>query len=389
MEWQYIILFYIVYSFLSKNIECINISFIILSLSLTLYYNEYDKSYLYFSLTCRLWEFSVGQLCYSNTKNRNNKSNILFLVLVFICFLKVSRIYILTYLLMYMIVFLKTNHTNTLFNSKILMFIGDISYSLYLVHYPVIQIFLKNTLIPIIILSLSLHYIIENVNLHNLSNYKIIILYFISTILLLYLCYRNEIKYRNIYNYNAKLRNFGYEDWAALDKMYIRKKCLFDINHIVKSDILLLGDSHLLAWFKLISQLNLSKHSLIMVYIFIHSICSKRINFIKSILIKKYNIIFISHYLKKEVCVREFTEYIYYISNYTNKVCIIQDTPHFITNPWNDISSKIYNKYEILGKTMKLFKFPIINLSNVKYFDASQYMCKRNKCISFLNGFPI
>lgn len=137
-------------------------------------------------------------------------------------------------------------------------------------------------------------------NIYIRSKY-IIQIYLLITLLLLLSCHIKKLKYNKIMKQTIDLHSFALKDWAELDKLCTKKECIFDSMHLKECDILMLGDSHLLPWLKIIIDLHLSIHPIIMVYYFINKVCNNKIDILDRILIKIYSMMFISHFLEKEL----------------------------------------------------------------------------------------
>lgn len=113
----------------------------------------------FFHLHYRFYEFLIGSLIYFLPKykkvNNNLKNIIFFLFIVSIAFYylidkgDISSIILFTSILTSLIIYIIINYKsflNTVFKNKILIHFGDLSYTLYLVHFPIIIIF--NILTP-------------------------------------------------------------------------------------------------------------------------------------------------------------------------------------------------------------------------------------------------
>lgn len=216
VEEQFYIIYPLILIYLYKNrfnnIKVL-LSIAIVSFILLLYCETFDKDAIFYLIFFRIWEFIVGSIAVfivNNTKEKyslttSNLFNAIGLILILISFLifypEEGNYYKLIMPVagaFFIILFYNKNSiTYKLLSNKILVFIGLISYSLYLWHQPIfvyyrlkhldtITIFIKlYLLVFVFILSfLSWKYIEQPFRKNILLNFKVIKIYIYSTIVL-------------------------------------------------------------------------------------------------------------------------------------------------------------------------------------------------------------
>ena len=226
----YPFILYAIFSIYKKNWEkkiiLIFFTVSILCIISSFYFSRHAPEIVFYFPFFRFWEFLAGCIVFFvSIKQKINKNFysiiffILIVILLFINFSKDETFYILTNLVIVILVcllilFYNSNSANKIiFENKILIFIGNISFSLYLWHLPVIYFLelyfgnsLKNFLsFPIsVILSTLTYYFIENkyryYNFKKISNSTVVILFVPIFISLLFLAFIN--------NYNNNLKIF-------------------------------------------------------------------------------------------------------------------------------------------------------------------------------------
>ena len=215
--------FYIIYPFLlyflfsnfkiNKEKKIIQFFFIIslIFIFLSFYFSNHNPELVFYFPIFRFWEFLAGCIIFFITikynKNKNNLYSVLFFFLILLClFIDISKsnssylwINLLTvFFVCLLILFYSQNFINKIiFENRIIVFIGNISFSLYLWHLPVIYYlelyfgnYSKNILsFPIsIILSIFTYYFIENkFRYYNFKTSNIFIYFSIITIILPFL----------------------------------------------------------------------------------------------------------------------------------------------------------------------------------------------------------
>jgi len=234
----------------------------------------YNTVFNFFNLPGRLWEFCVGSLAFLIPQSKKKNSlYFLFLLIIFIVLfshfkalslLKLPCIVLVSGFLIYYgnVIYDK----NLIINNKIFQFFGKISYSLYLIHWPII-VFYKYYIIrglynyEVIILFLfiviSSYYfwlLIENYyNRKLLLNYpyKLVIIFYIILLLIYILNFFNNSSLKKISannllisqsinsHYRCQLQNYSFD-------IHFNKSCRLLINKEKKNsdEIALLGNSN-------------------------------------------------------------------------------------------------------------------------------------------------
>jgi peptidoglycan/LPS O-acetylase OafA/YrhL len=282
----YPIILIIVLKYFRKYLFLILLFSILSSLFLAQYSSLNYKIFSFYSFFTRFWEFLLGcVIALPEIKKKFNKKynfRIIGLLLIFFSFIYFDNkvlhpsLFTLIPILGTLIILLPCNSSsliNKLFVNKYLVFIGFISYSLYLWHFPVFAYFSITTnflssisykILAIAIsfaLSIITFYLIErpfrySLNIDNnflkLRNINVA-LTFISFILILifsFLIYKNDG-----YKSRLKITDFLYKNIIDYDEEY--KKIIFDYNNYnqnftdfsnlsskTKKNIIIIGNSH-------------------------------------------------------------------------------------------------------------------------------------------------
>lgn len=142
--------FYLIYPILLCLFQFNNIYFIlyIILVLICIYESIFYSAYAYYSLSSRINEFIFGSIltCRYNIKNNINKN---FMIIGLILFSSIDRrwikfsfplpfLFVIEPLIFYLITN-KEQQKEYIFNSKLLNFLGKISYSFYLYHYPILN----------------------------------------------------------------------------------------------------------------------------------------------------------------------------------------------------------------------------------------------------------
>ena len=166
VEMQFYLAFPIFFYFLKKNLKqelIIKILLFTISISIAaIIYLSENKNLIFYSPFFRAWEFFQGSLVYFLTKisSKNDKKKtiieekkswlIFLLITITIFFPNKENLVFNQFIIVFLtslFIFFKKNKTSFFFSNKFLVYIGNISYSFYLWHLPVIyfsNIYLKS-----------------------------------------------------------------------------------------------------------------------------------------------------------------------------------------------------------------------------------------------------
>jgi len=441
------IFLFIIYKFHKKKI----FSFLIILIFLSLIFSQWGSLYkhnfnFYFSIT-RAWELLVGSLIafihvrknlqYNKKSKEINSFLGLFLIFFSFFFFKTELVHpsflTLTPVIGISLIILFSEKKTILYNylsNKYLVFIGLISYSLYLWHYPLIS-FVKilefsfdNYVVKILILfsvfflSLLSYYFVEkkfrNKNFISAKNFLILIfsLTFFFIIILLHTNKSNGFDNRfiidniNVDNYSYSKRAINFQNQQKKDNFFIDSK---------KIKVLVVGNSHAEDMLMLFNnaphlqeeyQFRLER---IQIYDFFQKIKSKNYS-------KNFNeaevILFSTQWFDNDLSIAQ--ELINFIKILDKKIILTTNTPVFSVKNIkykniNLMNMSIYsefiiknnkaptktdlqdleNKYFLDLENNKEFKkinyrlFDLANKNNIKILNKNDYICsyQNNSCI--------
>ncbi len=274
------------------------------------YGGVYSPTATFYLLPTRIWELGCGCLLgvFCTTHSSKIKSNtilsVIGLIMIFISFVQIDKDSALTLLMLLpvigtlLFIYSSNNLLNpmtSLLSKPLIVFIGKISYSLYLWHWPVIyfvkefeikyqlQIHFIITVLTIIVLSLFSFYFIERPTRNKPNILKFIIPSYIFTILFSAYLYKSDF-IEDVSNYNATIwkgQEYNVIPVPLPDHVLKRMKGIsmsknqqpnnnfYKEGGIIKlyggtiPQIVVLGDSHAVMWGGVIDQIcQEQKHSI-------------------------------------------------------------------------------------------------------------------------------
>lgn len=262
VEWQFYIIYpislIILHRFFSKPLLKVTIlSTAIISFILSIYFISFNPTFAFYMLPTRMWELLIGSLAFlypiTLSKNKTIIIEVLGLIIIITSFIWIYDTAPWSGYLLFIPVFgaylcIIANNQKTPLQNIIVQKIGLISYSLYLIHWPII-VFYKTLNIPLhfyiyllltFTLSLSLYFFIERKRNYK---YKMICLY----ILLLacgYFISINGIGHR-VQNptYRVDYKNFFLQYYGGMNIPTNAKITHFN-NDNHSPSFILTGDSH-------------------------------------------------------------------------------------------------------------------------------------------------
>ncbi|AZA82153.1 hypothetical protein C1637_10015 [Chryseobacterium lactis] len=295
LEWQ----FYMVYPLLLMTLKPIyqskrnrfNVFFfglIIVSFLLMLFHNKTDNSFSFFLPYTRAWEMMIGGLAFLIKNNKVDKSirskivysciGILLFLVYFIDHDKFAWPSYLTLLpVLFTTVILIFNIETPFFNNRIVKFFGDISYSLYLWHWPfyVLLIFFDvNERIKYNILFMVISVIIATISYYYIEKrtYNDKLKYILSFTFILFCISFIASKIPLQYLFNDKLSKLIYYNSKYKDTDDVKTQFSINKHHMSdemkyesfdiqlpennKRNIILLGDSHAGAFSKTLNLIS-------------------------------------------------------------------------------------------------------------------------------------
>lgn len=392
VEVQFYVLSSISFRFFFSKLPslCSSVLFIVINYIYVLFLNINNSKFVYFSFGVRLIEYYFGFLLSTyNFPNLNITNRLyfdIFIIVLWIISMKLCSLvvypnyFIILPLLFSLIIILYSKNNNSyILSIKIFQYMGKISYSFYIIHFPLIIIYKTISLIQIVILSLVLYYVIENpFSKYKLSNITVV-LYFVMSILLFVELYK---KSKNKIILNTKFNCIGpvsYKNPVYFIGCILNKSKIINI----KDYILFLGDSHLRQWIPSIySLINTINKPMLFIYFWIYQY--NRFGKIGSYFNKFYYPSFIIQCFSLNFNMSAmnyiiYKDFVLNISSKVEKYIILQDNPRLSFNPnlyYNTKSTHLYSTNNI-NCTFGMDK--IFNHNHLFYI-YNNYMCKNNIC---------
>jgi peptidoglycan/LPS O-acetylase OafA/YrhL len=436
VEMQFYLAFPFLYYFLKKNLnQELLIKVLILIIASSILFNYYyikNINLTYYSPIFRAWEFLLGSLIYllHNKKNFYKKNiikelqqkNYIFLVIIFIIiffFNNNSRfldLILTTIFTSFFLLFVKKNSSTGLFSiNKLLIYLGDISYSFYLWHLPVLYFFNiyyaeKYKLIYALILTILLSHLSYTFIEKKFKNFKVNIKYLLITVLLIILLISiikiNYYEIKNLIiknNYLEKIysltKRINYTEIKINNKQIFpfcvpaSKKNRNELNHLnneclkyTNNEFLVYmeGDSHAVMFAPLIlsSKLSDNVYYLNNTKYSYEEVNSELKNFKKVIYVRSINNLEELDAFK--INLKNFDNNVYFIifapipNYYNNKIktveCLIQDKECFFN------SNEDFQKRNLLNFYKEIEELKNLNIRNLIYFDPYKILCPNENC---------
>lgn len=402
IENQFYLLYPIVYFFTYNIFKYIILFILIVSYSLLCINYKNFPEFTYYLLQTRIWELLIGCLSFLIYNQYNISTNYItyiihiYLVLVFILlsvkYFSIPGPFTVFPTLFSSIVCINNCETkNYILTNILIRFIGKISYSLYLFHYPFVSlpIDIKIKSILIIIMSIFSYYVIEITfqNINNIPKKNNFLLFFLAIGVINYIVFRKkQIKSKVIeskkYYLNKSINNFKNKTLCNTNSNFIELKLCNISNNLVR--YILWGDSHLYQYINIIKYFIHEPTFFFLFYIW-HMINNEDNKLLS--LIKRYNNIemiyigFLSNISLYNITKSEVENKLNRIKklffNYCKRVVYIQDNPYLFFDPIN-AKENGYSIFQI-GKnaslTHFLISFPVIVLNPFSLFCPNSHIC--------------
>lgn len=391
--------FYIFYSFIYillyyksnvcfNYIQIINILFFAISIYyfLSMYSNNFSISF--YTFQCRLWEFIVGIIIMSFRINIINKINTDYIIFVFLIIILLQN----TSYFMHMIVIFSSfliissrQRGGFILSLNLLKYIGNISYSLYLIHYPTGIFYSKFKILFSIIVSIVLFYLVEINPL--ILNLRLIVL--LAIYIFFFIC--NYYLYKIIRSSNKI--NMSYNKQAIMDV------CSFYYIKFVRNNsinILLLGDSHIQQYLRAFYD---DRNEIILYHYSLHSssIFKNNYKIELSLLSNKFKLVVISfshlYFIGKySIFEDNINNLLNYLSNISSSFLLITDNPRLNFNPYLFQKNKYLYGIENVNCSIvrnHLFLSTYSNNIQVYLYSINKYIIRKNICILEYNNLPV
>lgn len=411
-EQFYFIYPFVVYYFNRYNFNIVLILLFVISLYICVKYSYINRSFSYFIILSRAWQLFAGCIAKLYEKNISfiETSNISLFFLIYISnfynkYIIYPGLYSLLPIILSILIIKEKNEYNILLESKLIRKCGEMSFTLYLVHYPIIVIINNNNIIfkslLVIIISIILYKVIEKPFHYSNLFYTYfnplilgITIITIVSIVLLQLIHQSNNELHNIhrfskYNYSKLKQNMN-----NLNRRTCNLCCKNEYTELVFSKhIFLLGDSH--ARGLIFSISNYAKEYGWKIYHrFIPSIniITNNVKLYNDILGKRIYDLIITTYKyptnenDRKKFEMNFKRNLKFIISKTKNVIVVDDNPSFFTNTVDTLVQHKRDYENINENCIASPPFNIFNDSRIKHFNFSKYYYRNDKCLLLYNN---
>lgn len=349
---------------------------------------SYRKLFIYFNLVSRLYEFNTGIFSYYS-----QISNSLYVCKLVLCFIILvisnyeNNIFIIPITVLISNAYLISRVEY--FRFYLLEYIGNISYIVYLIHYPLTIVYKKNLFIYILylmILTIIFNYIDGLIQSYfRKKNSSFIYIIFILSIFLL-LTVSKYMLYKNNRNSNQK------NDYILREiNIYNNYKCFVN-NMNYKQSVIVIGDSHSLPLIGLIMNF-CENRKIYLYYKYIHTqyLLDYDIKYLEDIN-TTFCLVLYTNYLDRRYHrnVDNYTDnterYFIYLLKYTTKILFVLPTP--VLYKRYDCSSQIQMKSISINTliTNYINFTKISDMKRVIMINITKHLCNISHCrVTFKN----
>lgn len=271
VEWQFYLIYPIILIFLKKITSTNNIKKILVVMSLILFfmciYVSYKKpSFAYFMFYARSWEMIIGGVAFLYPINKIErhapKSELIGLILIIFSLFIINKntiwpgyMALLPVMATYLCIISKNN--NSILSVKLIQKIGTWSYSIYLIHWPLIVVSRKldiglSITIYLIIVLIASFIMYEMIEKKRNYSYGLLFTFIITLIISVYI-QKDGVANRVDKKYQLTLQDFGkkyYGGFVFWDETQGKKHQFNKKNELPNGNFILSGDSYAMMYIK-------------------------------------------------------------------------------------------------------------------------------------------
>lgn len=348
---------------------------------LSIVYYIYKNTTIYYSLLGRIYQFNIGMIIYNHRSNAKYSHYYKSLVLICFFLFPYNKLYKFSHLYstLFALLFIYYNQNN--YHSRIFDHVGDISYAIYLFHFPLIYIISSRSkyILVLYLYSYISSFIDSNLYIY-FKNKRIftIICFFLS----LYICL-NIVKHMKIYiiRRNNSLQLHSIYTFIPLSSY----KC--HTSNLNYNSILIIGDSHSLPLISMVYKY-CKINSILIYYKCIHTtyiVFSQYTNLYDVNM--NFSIIILTHHYNR-LChsnstnlINKLVLFLIYLKKYSSYIIYILPTPHLL----HSISCKsqidvMYAKRDIDIDVNYINIDNMKRISNVIILNFTNFYCSNTYC---------